>query len=147
MENYYQAILQKLAENTPVALETIISGEEGERKTGLSRRLTDVVPVADARGRRFARVTAEEAEGKLCRSAGLGQRAALQSVWWMTARTLPTPNAFRRRHRSFVTALKTVFAALKSPRLIMWLLLRAVIAMTQIVFAFSFRGRSLPISV
>ena len=29
MENYYQAILQKLAENTPVALETIISGEEG----------------------------------------------------------------------------------------------------------------------
>ena len=44
-------------------------------------------------------------------------------------------------------ALKTVFAALKSPRLIMWLLLRAVIAMTQIVFAFSFRGRSLPISV
>ena len=65
MENYYQAILQKLAENTPVALETIISGEEGERKTGLSRRLTDVVPVADARGRRFARVMTEEAEGKL----------------------------------------------------------------------------------
>ena len=65
MENYYQTILQKLAENTPVALETIISGGEGEKRTGLSRRLTEVVPVADARGRRFARVTAEEAEGKL----------------------------------------------------------------------------------
>ena len=65
MENYYQAILQKLAENTPVALETVISGEEGEIESGLSRRLTDVVPVADARGRRFARVTSEEADGRL----------------------------------------------------------------------------------
>lgn len=65
MENYYQAILQKLAENTPVALETVISGEEGESRSGLSRRLTEVVPVADARGRRFARVTSEESEGRL----------------------------------------------------------------------------------
>ncbi|MBO6094165.1 MAG: hypothetical protein J6P40_11240, partial [Oscillospiraceae bacterium] len=65
MKNCYQAILQKLSENTPVALETVISGEEGEISTCLSRGLTDVVPVADARGRRFARVTTEAAEGKL----------------------------------------------------------------------------------
>ena len=60
MENYYQVILQELAENKPVALETVIRGEKGEIRTGLSRRLTDVTPVADARGRRFARVTYEE---------------------------------------------------------------------------------------
>ena len=60
MENFYQAILQELAENRPVALETVLQGEKGEISSGLSRRLTEVTPVADTRGRRFARVTAEQ---------------------------------------------------------------------------------------
>ena len=57
MENVYEVILQQLAENRPVALETVLQGEEGKIDGGLSRRLTEVTPVADARGRRFARVT------------------------------------------------------------------------------------------
>ena len=34
MENYYQAILQKLADNTPVALETISAGKKEKEKPG-----------------------------------------------------------------------------------------------------------------
>ena len=65
MNTIYQEILQNLSANHPVTLETVLSGDSGEIATGLSRRLTDVTPVADNRGRRFARVTAEQAEEKL----------------------------------------------------------------------------------
>ena len=65
MENYYRKILEKIADNQPVALETVITGEEGSISTGITRRLTEVIPVADSHGRRFARVTAEQAENQL----------------------------------------------------------------------------------
>ncbi len=65
MENYYRKILEKIAGNQPVALETVITGEEGSISTGITRRLTEVIPVADSHGRRFARVTAEQAENQL----------------------------------------------------------------------------------
>ena len=63
MKNIYQEALQSLEQNRPVSIETLLSGQAGELASGLSRRLTELVPVEDARGRRFARVTAEEAEG------------------------------------------------------------------------------------
>lgn len=64
MKNIYQEALQSLEKNRPVSIETVFSGEAGEIASGLARRLTEMVPVEDARGRRFARVTTEEAEGK-----------------------------------------------------------------------------------
>ncbi len=65
MTELYTNILQTLTENRPVCLETVIRGESGEIRDGLRRRLTEVRPVEDARGRRFARVTAEEEEGTI----------------------------------------------------------------------------------
>lgn len=65
MSGIYEEIRKTLEDNRPVALETVITGEEGEIETGLSRRLTEVRPVEDARGRRFARVTAEEDGGRI----------------------------------------------------------------------------------
>lgn len=56
----YQEILDRVKDNRPVSLETVITGEAGEIATGLRRRLTEVVPVTDAHGRSFARVTAEQ---------------------------------------------------------------------------------------
>ena len=61
MANIYEDILQHLASDRAVSLETVIGGESGEVRE-LRRRLTEVVPVEDAKGRRFARVTAERAE-------------------------------------------------------------------------------------
>ncbi len=58
MKNIYGEIFEKLNGNAAVSLETVIQGRSGEIKTGLSRRLTEVVPVTDAHGRSFARVTA-----------------------------------------------------------------------------------------
>lgn len=60
--NIYGEILACLEENRAVSLETVIAGEDGEISTGLKRSLTDVIPVTDAHGRSFARVTAEWAE-------------------------------------------------------------------------------------
>ena len=65
MENIYREILKHLADNRAVALETVIRGEAGEIRGGLSRRLCAVTPVTDARGRSFARVTAEPGEDGL----------------------------------------------------------------------------------
>ncbi len=65
MENIYRDILKHLAENQAVALETVITGESGDIKDGLRRRLTPVTPVTDVKGRRFARVTAEATEDGL----------------------------------------------------------------------------------
>ncbi len=59
MENLYSKILGKLDENQAVAVETVIHGTSGDLKTDLERRLTAVKPVADAKGRSYARVTAE----------------------------------------------------------------------------------------
>ena len=66
MENIYKDILNHLADNQAVSLETVLRGEAGEIEGGLRRRLTKVTPVTDARGRSFARVTAEPTEDGLC---------------------------------------------------------------------------------
>ena len=66
MSNIYTEILDRLAESRAVSLETVIRSEEGEIKGGLIRRLTEVTPVTDLKGRSFARVTAEETEEGLC---------------------------------------------------------------------------------
>ncbi len=65
MENIYQEILNRLSENRAVSLETVIRGEKGELDGGMTRRLIPVEPVTDARGRSFARVTAEQGEDGL----------------------------------------------------------------------------------
>ncbi|MBQ6366867.1 MAG: XdhC family protein [Oscillospiraceae bacterium] len=65
MDNLYREILRNLDSNHPVSLETSILGESGEICTGISRKLAGIVPVEDTRGRRFARVTAEETNGVL----------------------------------------------------------------------------------
>ena len=62
MGNIYRDILNHLAEDQAVSLETVIRGEKGLIEGGLSRRLTVVTPVTDLKGRRFARVTAEPTE-------------------------------------------------------------------------------------
>ena len=59
MENIYGEILKRLRESQPVALETVISGSAGQIRDGLARRLIPVVPVTDAHGRSFARVTSD----------------------------------------------------------------------------------------
>ncbi len=61
----YKEILHQLAVNHPVSLETSIAGDCGEISSGLSRKLCEVVPVEDSRGRRFARVTADQKNGFL----------------------------------------------------------------------------------
>ena len=74
MGNIYQDLLNHLADNRAVSLETLIRDSSGEIGTGLTRRLTAVTPVTDAKGRSFARVTAEEtAEGLLVREPVLPQ--------------------------------------------------------------------------
>lgn len=60
MDNIYRDILNHLADNQAVALETVIRGESGRIEGALSRRLTAVMPVTDLKGRSFARVTADE---------------------------------------------------------------------------------------
>ena len=62
MGNIYGEILENLKQNKAVSLETVICGESGPIEGGLSRRLTSVTPVTDAKGRSFARVTAEKTE-------------------------------------------------------------------------------------
>ena len=65
MANIYAEILKRLDKQQPVALETVIQGERGEKQAGLSRSLTEVVPVEDSHGRRFARVTGSLQDGTL----------------------------------------------------------------------------------
>ena len=65
MGNIYQDILNHLAENQPVSLETVIRGDKGMIEDGLGRKLTTVTPVTDLKGRSFARVTAESTEDGL----------------------------------------------------------------------------------
>ena len=65
MENIYRDIVSHLADNRAVALETVIRGESGQIEGGLCRRLIEVTPVTDAKGRSFARVTAEKTEDGL----------------------------------------------------------------------------------
>ena len=62
MGNIYQDILNHLAEDQPVSLETVIRGDKGMIEDGLGRKLTTVTPVTDLKGRSFARVTAESTE-------------------------------------------------------------------------------------
>ena len=62
MNNIYRDILNHLADNTAVSLETVIRGESGRIEDGLRRGLVPVEPVRDLKGRSFARVTAEQTE-------------------------------------------------------------------------------------
>ena len=55
--NVYQEILNKLAAGEAVALETGIRGESGSIEEDFSRRLTDVTPKKDLKGRMVAAVT------------------------------------------------------------------------------------------
>ncbi len=58
MNRVYGEILDRLAANQAVALESVIHGETGSLQGGITRRLTEVKPVTDVHGRSFARVTA-----------------------------------------------------------------------------------------
>ncbi len=63
MSNLYGTILDSVSRMEPVTVETVIRGESGELKSGLSRRiLPGVSPVQDPKGRRFARLTAVREE-------------------------------------------------------------------------------------
>ncbi len=61
MENVYRELLDRLAENRAVALETVLPGRSGALRD-VTRRMTEVVPVTDLKGRRFARVTTEHGD-------------------------------------------------------------------------------------
>ncbi len=60
--NSYQKIMETLAAGRACTLETGLGGEEGEIKSGLSRRLAELKPERDPKGRLCARVTMERAE-------------------------------------------------------------------------------------
>ncbi|MGM9542746.1 MAG: XdhC family protein [Candidatus Limivicinus sp.] len=62
MSNIYAALLNKLKENRAVTAETRLAAAEGSIAEGITRRLTGVEPVEDAKGRRFARVTTQWGE-------------------------------------------------------------------------------------
>ena len=64
MANIYQDILEHLQSGQPVSLETVLPGERGEL-AGVTRRLTEVEPVTDLKGRCFARVTMAQEDGRI----------------------------------------------------------------------------------
>lgn len=57
MDNIYVKILDELKENRAVTAETRLAAAEGRLAEDVTRRLTGVEPVEDAKGRRFARVS------------------------------------------------------------------------------------------
>lgn len=57
MDNIYAEVLKELKENRAVTAETYLAAAEGRLAENVTRRLTDVEPVEDAKGRRFARVS------------------------------------------------------------------------------------------
>ena len=63
MANIYEDILAHLASDCAVSLETVLDGESGEIGSGLHRRLTEIVPVTDPKGRRVASVATERGGG------------------------------------------------------------------------------------
>lgn len=63
--NIYRTILEKLEAGEAVSLETRLTAGEGDMASGVTRRLTEVTPVTDPKGRRVAAVTAEQEEGAL----------------------------------------------------------------------------------
>jgi len=65
MGNIYAEILDRLENSEAVTLETVITEGSGEIRGDFVRRLTGVSPVTDAKGRSFARVTTELADGHL----------------------------------------------------------------------------------
>ncbi len=64
MNSIYEELLARLEQNEASALETLIPAKSGA-VAELTRRLVPVVPYVDGRGRQFARVTAEQADGAL----------------------------------------------------------------------------------
>ena len=65
MNNIYQDVLDHLANSEAVSIETILQGDRGTLNSELCRSLGEVKPVADAKGRSFARVTMEQESGKI----------------------------------------------------------------------------------
>lgn len=57
MDNIYAKVLDELKENRAVTAETRLAAAEGRLAEDVTRRLTGVEPVEDAKGRRFARVS------------------------------------------------------------------------------------------
>ena len=57
MDNIYAEVLKELKENRAVTAETHLAAAEGRLEENVTRRLTGVEPVEDAKGRRFARVS------------------------------------------------------------------------------------------
>lgn len=57
MDNIYAEVLKELKENRAVTAETYLAAAEGRLAENVTRRLTGVEPVEDAKGRRFARVS------------------------------------------------------------------------------------------
>ena len=76
--NIYESILNSLDAGRSVALETVLSGKDGKLGEGLQKRLTEVTPVTDPKGRRCAQVTAErEGESLTVREPMLPQERLL----------------------------------------------------------------------
>ena len=65
MSNIYQEVLDRLEKSEAVSIETVLQGDQGLMEGGLSRRLGGVKPVTDVKGRSFARVTMEQADGRV----------------------------------------------------------------------------------
>ena len=65
MSNIYQEVLDRLEKSEAVSIETVLQGDQGMMEGGLSRRLGGVQPVADAKGRSFARVTMAHEDGTI----------------------------------------------------------------------------------
>lgn len=57
MDNIYAKVLDELKENRAVTAETRLAAAEGRLAEDVTRRLTGVEPMEDAKGRRFARVS------------------------------------------------------------------------------------------
>ena len=61
----YEQIIEALDAGRACCVETRLAAEEGDMETGLRRRLTELVPTRDAKGRLTASVTLEEEDGAL----------------------------------------------------------------------------------
>ena len=61
----YQELIEALDAGRACCVETRLAAAEGDMGTGLRRRLTELVPAHDAKGRLTASVTLEEEDGAL----------------------------------------------------------------------------------
>ena len=68
MSKLYRELIKQLDRGKAIALETVINGAEGDLQKDMHRCFAEVSPITDAKGRRFAAVTAKaEGEGlRIC---------------------------------------------------------------------------------